>query len=104
MYINSIRGPLLVLSSQKIAPGKIMGPDLGLIRDLADAAKHGGELSRGSVKVTNISGTWNSGGTSFVSNPFGATGERSDGPLGGMMLQSTPKCTLPIECDGGKRT
>jgi hypothetical protein len=63
-------------------------PALVLIRDLADAAKHGGELSRSSVVVTAISGSGSPGGTSYISSPLGT-------------LQSTPACTLRIECKDG---
>jgi hypothetical protein len=78
-------------------------PDLQLIRDLAEFAKHGGELNRASVVVKGISGIGSQGGTSFVSNPFGANGERSNGPFGGMAVQSTPKCTLQIDTANGSR-
>jgi hypothetical protein len=78
-------------------------PDLRLFRDLADGTKHGGELSRKSVVVTGISGCGSPGGTSFTSNPFGPTGERPSGPFGGMMVESTPECTLRIEHAGGSR-
>jgi hypothetical protein len=78
-------------------------PDLKLFRDLAEAAKHGGELSRKSVKVTGISGCGSPGGTSFTSSPFGPMGERPSGPFGGMMVESTPECTLRIDYEGGSR-
>jgi hypothetical protein len=78
-------------------------PDLQLLRDLTDAAKHGGVLQRRSVVVTGISGCGSPGGTSFTSNPFGPTGERPSGPFGGMMVESTPECTLRIEHAGGSR-
>jgi hypothetical protein len=76
-------------------------PDLQLLRDLTDAAKHGGELKRPSVVVTGISGCGSPGGTSFTSNPFGPKGERPSGPFGGMMVQSTPDCTLQMDLEGG---
>jgi hypothetical protein len=79
-------------------------PDLRLIRDVAETAKHGGELSRKSVVVSGISGSGSPGGTSFISNPFGPPmGERPSGPFGGMMVQSTPECTLRIDHEGGSR-
>ena len=79
-------------------------PDLLLMRDLADTTKHGGELSRPSVVVKGISGCGSPGGTSFTSNPFGPNGERPAGPFGGMMVQSTPECTLRIDKhDGSSR-
>ena len=78
-------------------------PDLELIRDLAEAAKHGGELSRPNVKVTGLSGCGSPGGTLFTSNAFGPMGERPSGPFGGMMVESTPECTLQIDHDGGSR-
>jgi hypothetical protein len=78
-------------------------PDLQLIRDVAEAAKHGGELKRSSVVVTGISGIGSPGGTSFVSNPFGADGERSNGPFGGMMVETKPQCTLKIDTANGSR-
>jgi hypothetical protein len=77
-------------------------PDLRHMRDLAEAAKHGGELSRSSVVVTGISGSGSPGGTSFTANAFGPNGERPSGPFsGGMMVPSTPKCTLRIDLKGG---
>ena len=78
-------------------------PDLRLIRDLAEAAKHGGELSRAGVIVKGVSGCRSPGGTSFTSNPFGPMGERPSGPFGGMMVESTPECTLQIDYEGGSR-
>jgi hypothetical protein len=78
-------------------------PDLRFIRDLAEAAKHGGELSRPTVTVTGISGCGSPGGTSFTSNPFGPMGERPSGPFGGMMVESTPESTLRIDYEGGSR-
>jgi hypothetical protein len=78
-------------------------PELALVRDVAEAAKHGGELSRGSVAVTGISGSGSPGGTSFKSEPFGPVGERSSGPFGGMVVESTPECTLRIDTAGGSR-
>jgi hypothetical protein len=78
-------------------------PDLQLFRDLADTTKHGGELNRPSVIVTGISGCGSPGGTSFTSNPFGPMGERPSGPFGGMMVESTPECTLRIDYEGGSR-
>jgi hypothetical protein len=65
-------------------------PDLRLIRDLADATKHGGELHRGSVTVKGVSGSESPGGTSFTFSPLGT-------------LQSTPECTLQIDHGGGSR-
>ena len=65
-------------------------PDLQLIRDLADATKHGGELHRGSVIVKGVSGSESPGGTSFTFSPLGT-------------LQSTPECTLQIDHGGGSR-
>ena len=78
-------------------------PDLRFIRDLTEAAKHGGELSRASVVVKGVSGCGSPGGTSFTSNPFGPMGERPSGPFGGMMVESTPECTLRIDYEGGSR-
>jgi hypothetical protein len=78
-------------------------PDLRLIRDLADATKHGGELSRAGVIVKGVSGSGSPGGTSSTSNPFGSMGERPSGPFGGMMVEATPECTLRIDHQGGSR-
>ncbi len=50
-----------------------------------------------------VRGCGSPGGTSFTSNPFGPMGERPYGPFGGMMVQSTPECTLRIDYDGGSR-
>jgi len=66
-------------------------PDLGLIRDLAEVTKHGGELSRKTVTVTGLSGSGSPGGTLFVSTPFGG------------MTEAKPECTLQIEHDGKSR-
>jgi hypothetical protein len=66
-------------------------PDLKLIRDLAEATKHGGELSRKSVTVTGLSGSGSPGGTLFASTPFGG------------MVESEPECRLQIEHDGKSR-
>jgi hypothetical protein len=63
-------------------------PDLLLVRDLADAAKHGGELGRGSVEVKGISGSGSPGGKTFTSSPLGIS-------------QSTPECTLQIDRKNG---
>jgi hypothetical protein len=65
-------------------------PDLQLFRDLADAAKHGGELSNPKVTVTGLSGSGSIGGTIFTTTPFGTH-------------QSTPECTLRIDYPGGSR-
>jgi hypothetical protein len=65
-------------------------PDLRLIRDLAEANKHGGELSRANVIVSGISGCGSPGGTLYTSTPFG-------------MTEGTPKCTLQIDYEGGSR-
>jgi hypothetical protein len=78
-------------------------PDLMLIADLAEAAKHGGELTRASVIVKGLSGCGSPGGTSFTYSVFGPIGERPSGPFGGM-VESTPECTLRIERkDGSSR-
>ena len=58
-------------------------PDLKLIRDIADTAKHGGELNRKDVVVTGISGSGRPGGRSETFTPYGN-------------LQSTPARTLRI--------
>jgi hypothetical protein len=63
-------------------------PDLGLIHDLADAAKHSGELDRSSVLVKGISGSGSPGGATFTSSPLGT-------------FQSTPECTLQIDLKNG---
>jgi hypothetical protein len=76
-------------------------PDLQLVRDVAEAAKHGGELKRESVVVKEISGVGSPGGTQCVAQIFGPNGERRDGPFGGMMVPSTPECTLSIETESG---
>lgn len=55
-------------------------PELELIRDIAESAKHGGQLGRGGVKVLRIEGS-GLGGVEFVSGPLG-TYERK------------PECTL----------
>jgi hypothetical protein len=78
-------------------------PDLQLLRDLADATKRGGDLNRPSVIVTGVSGCGSPGGTAFTSNPLGPMGERPSGPFGGMMVESTPKCTLQIDYKNGSR-
>jgi hypothetical protein len=78
-------------------------PDLRLLCDLAEVAKHGGELSRPNVKVTGLSGRGSPGGTSFTSDAFGPMGQRPSGPFGGMMVESTPECTLRIDHEGGSR-
>jgi hypothetical protein len=65
-------------------------PDLKLFRDLADAAKHGGQLSNPNVTVTGLSGSGSPGGTIFTTTMFGTH-------------QSTPECTLRIEHAGGSR-
>jgi hypothetical protein len=66
-------------------------PDLGLIHDLADAAKHGGELDRSSVNVKAISGSGSPGGKTFTSSQLGTS-------------QGTPECTLQIDLkNGGSR-
>jgi hypothetical protein len=65
-------------------------PDLQLLRDLADAAKHGGELSNPNVTVTGLSGSGSPGGTIFTTTMFGTH-------------ESTPECTLRIEHAGGSR-
>jgi hypothetical protein len=52
--------------------------DLELLRDLADAQKHGGQLSRSSVRVAGVSG---SGGLGGLLQEFG--------PLG--MIEHSPK-------------
>jgi hypothetical protein len=65
-------------------------PDLQLLRDLTDAAKHGGELSNPNVTVTGLSGSGSPGGTTFTTTMFGTH-------------QSTPECTLRIEHAGGSR-
>jgi hypothetical protein len=58
--------------------------DLALVRDLADAEKHGGELGRSTVVAKGISGSRSPGGTSFTSSPLGT-------------LQLTPESTLKID-------
>jgi hypothetical protein len=65
-------------------------PDLRLLRDLADAAKHGGELSNPRVTVTGLSGSGSPGGTISTTTMFGTH-------------ESTPECTLRIEHAGGSR-
>ena len=65
-------------------------PDLQLLRDLADAAKHGGELSNPNVTVTGLSGSGSPGGTIFTTTMFGTH-------------ESTPECTLRIAHAGGSR-
>jgi hypothetical protein len=77
-------------------------PDLELIRAVAETMKHGGELHRGSVTVTAVSGSGSPGGTSLLYNPLGPMGERASGPFG-MPIESTPECTLRIDHDGGSR-
>lgn len=65
-------------------------PDLRLFRDLAEAAKHGGELSRSSVTVKGISGGGSPGDALYMFTRFGTN-------------QSSPECTLQMEHDGGSR-
>jgi hypothetical protein len=65
-------------------------PDLKLIRYLADATKHGGELDGKTVTVKGISGSGSPGGTGFTVSPLGT-------------LQSKPECTLQIDHEGGSR-
>ena len=62
--------------------------DLELLRDLADAQKHGGQLSRSSVRVAAISGSGDPGGQ-----------HQEFGPLG--MTEHRPKCTLQMDLIGG---
>src|SRR5215469_5873267 len=62
-------------------------PDLAPIRDIAESAKHGGELGRGSVRVKSIKGS-GIGGIEQVSSPFG-------------MHERKPECTLQAEFDDG---
>jgi hypothetical protein len=66
-------------------------PELALIQDIAESAKHGGQLERGSVKVRVITGAGSPGGTVYVFSPLG-------------MNQFTPECQLVVEClDGTNR-
>ena len=65
-------------------------PDVKLIRDLADATKHGGELNGKTVTVKGISGSGSPGGMGFTTSPLGT-------------LQSTPEGTLQIDHEGGSR-
>jgi hypothetical protein len=109
-WLWSDRHPGVSMQDQPTAVGAFYDvlfegcPDLEFFRDIADGAKHGGELGRKSVKVKGISGRGSPGGTSFTSNPFGSMGERASGPFGGMMVESTPECTLRIDYEGGSRT
>ena len=66
--------------------------DLKLFRDLADTAKHGGELHRPSVTVTGVSG---SGGLGGIGQMFGPLGMAEPGPA---------ESTLQIDYDGGKKS
>jgi hypothetical protein len=60
---------------------------LNLIRDIAESAKHGGQLSRNTVKVKGIKGA-GGGGTLMESGPLG-------------MYEHKPKCTFEIELNDG---
>jgi hypothetical protein len=62
-------------------------PSLDLIRDIAESAKHGGQLSRNTVKVKGIKGA-GGGGTLMESGPLG-------------MYEHKPKCTFEIELNDG---
>lgn len=62
-------------------------PDLALIKDIAESAKHGGELGRSGVQVKGIAGS----GIGGVEQVFG--------PLG--MYERKPECTLRAELHDG---
>jgi hypothetical protein len=76
-------------------------PDFKLIRDIAEAAKHGGELNRAGVVVKDVSGLGSVAGTQQVLHAFGTDGEREDGPFGGMMPAPTPESPLRIQTKDG---
>jgi hypothetical protein len=66
-------------------------PDLAIIRDLADAKKHGGQLGRSCVIVEGISGSGSPGGKTFTSSVYGTN-------------ESKPECTLKVDLkDGSQR-
>jgi hypothetical protein len=62
-------------------------PELELIKDIAESAKHGGQLGRSSVKVLRIEGC-GLGGVEYVCDPLG-THERK------------PECTLRAVLNDG---
>jgi hypothetical protein len=62
--------------------------DLAIVRDLADAKKHGGELGRPTLVVKGISGTGSPGGTAFTISVYGTK-------------ESKPVCTLRIDLKDG---
>lgn len=66
-------------------------PDFELIRDIAESAKHGGQLGRNTVQVKAIEGTEVPGGTFFESGPP----LTASGPFRNMH-EVKPECTLRI--------
>jgi hypothetical protein len=71
-------------------------PDLDLVRDIAEGAKHGGQLGRPSVRVKGIVGAETHGGTTMVSGPP----LTPSGPFRGMH-EIKPECTLRIVLTDG---
>jgi hypothetical protein len=70
-------------------------PELALIKDIADLAKHGGRLDRSDVKVKEIIGA-GAGGILFVSGPpMGPSGPFRN------MHESKPECTLRVVLNDG---
>jgi len=67
-------------------------PELELVRDVAESAKHGGKLHRRGVKVLAITGAGSPGGTSTVTGPAGY-GASYEGP---------PPCTLALDLGNGQ--
>jgi hypothetical protein len=63
-------------------------PELELLRDIADGAKHGSKLGRKNVKVARITGSGSPGGTLYEFSPLG-------------MNESTPACHLEIDVGDG---
>jgi hypothetical protein len=63
-------------------------PELELMRDYAEAGKHSG-LSRDGVRLAEITGSENPGGTWEISSPLGQT-------------TASPTCTLKMECINGR--
>ena len=71
-------------------------PELALIRDIADQAKHGGQLDRADVQVKEIQGAGAPGGTYMVSGPP----LTPSGPFRNMH-EIKPECTLRIALTDG---
>jgi hypothetical protein len=70
-------------------------PELKLIKDLAESAKHGGKLDRDGVEVRAITGAESPGGTLTVTGPVG------DRPFGSN-YEGPPPCTLALDLRNGQ--